>query len=280
MRYSIKDQLLPLARSVFAALGLIFFVLESYEVISDQNLVLPYWLFLIISLAFGFLFHFLDGYFISGHLKDRVEITSHGLDTKIYVEFGDLFSRSGWKAIAANDFFDSIVDEVLVSSKTLHGKTIKTYWSGNSQDWQEQVNSSIATLPYVEVIRSKGNSKRYPVGTTAWAKSNGQDFLFVALGNTDAATSVTTAEAADLISAVRGMLRTARARCSNQPLTIPLMGSGLARVGIKPSILVDLILTGVIEETKANKVTSEITIVLPTDRKSEINLQNYTRNWN
>ncbi|MDW3098839.1 MAG: DUF6430 domain-containing protein [Alphaproteobacteria bacterium] len=275
-----KNHFLPVTRSIFTALGLIFLCFESYEVVSDANVKLPYTVFLAVSLGAGVLLYILDGYFLNGHLKRRVEITSHGLSTKIFVEFGDLFAQSGWKAVATNDFFDSIVDEDLVSSESLHGKTINRYWSANAQNWQDQVNASIADQPYKEAPRTKGNSKRYSVGTTASASVYDQRFLFVALGNTDVNTNVTTANAENLISAVRGMLTAARARCSNQPLAIPLMGSGLARVGIKTSVLVDLILTGVMEETKASKVTSEITIVLPTDKKTDINLQNYARNWN
>ena len=103
--------------------------------------------------------------------------------------------------------------------------------------------------------------------------------MFVALGKTDKNTNVTSADAKALISAIRGLLHKARKVCSNQPLVIPLMGSGLARVGIKPSVLLDLILTGVFEETKSEKVTGDIVIVLPKNIKSKINLGTTLRNW-
>ena len=57
------------------------------------------------------------------------------------------------------------------------------------------------------------------------------------------------------------------------------MGSGLSRVGIKNNILVDLILTAIFEETKNNKVTSEIRIVLPKEKASEINLGSLQKEW-
>ena len=64
-------------------------------------------------------------------------------------------------------------------------------------------------------------------------------FLFVATNH------VTSASAESLIKAVQGLAAEARAACSMEPLVIPLMGSGLSRVGVKNSRLVDLILTGV-----------------------------------
>ena len=71
----------------------------------------------------------------------------------------------------------------------------------------------------------------------------------------------------------------ARSVCADEPLNIPLMGSGLSRVGIKGNILIHLILTAIIEETKINKVTSEIRIVLPEDKASEICLNTLQKDW-
>ena len=109
--------------------------------------------------------------------------------------------------------------------------------------------------------------------------ADNQKFLFVALGKTDLANNVTSANAEQLIRAVRGMVAEARAACSMEPLANPLMGSGLSRVGIKNSILVDLIITAVLEESRHGKVTGEIKIVLPEDKACHINLNNHIRNW-
>lgn len=43
------------------------------------------------------------------------------------VKFGDLFSEDGNKVISCNEYFDSIVDEKLISSKTLHGQVMNKY---------------------------------------------------------------------------------------------------------------------------------------------------------
>ena len=50
-------------------------------------------------------------------------------------------------------------------------------------------------------------------------------------------------------------------------------------MGIKNNILVDLILAAIFEETKNNKVTSEIRIVLPKEKSSEINLASLQKDW-
>jgi Domain of unknown function (DUF6430) len=280
VRNFIKKNWLPILQSIFAAIGAVFLPIESYEVVTNQNIVLPFSVFLGAAAILGTAFFFLDGHLISGFLKKQIEIKNHGFDTKIFVEFGDLFSKEGWKAIAVSDFFDSQVDEDLVSSKSLHGISIKRFWPHNEEDWQKQINLSLTGVDFKKEARTKGNKKRYPIGSAATATTTDQKFLFVALGKADSSNNVTTASAESLICAVRGMLKKARAVCSYEPLWIPLMGSGLARVGIKSSVLVDLILAAIHEESRLGKVTGKISIVLPPEKEGEINLKNYQRSWN
>lgn len=276
----LTSHILPVLRSFLSALGAIFLPVESYEAISDGNVTFPFGCFLASAASLAIAFYVVDGHFLTGFLKKRIEIKNHGFDTKIFVEFGDLFSKDGWKAVATSDFFDSYVDEDLVSSKSLHGVTIKRFWPDNREDWQMQVNASLNGATFEKESRIKGNTKRYPIGTTASAVTANQKFLFVALGRTDSSNNVTTASAESLICAVRGLLQKARAKCSYEPLTIPLMGSGLARIGIKTSVLVELILAAIHEESRLGKVTGKITIILPAEKEGEINLKHYERGWN
>tara|TARA_R110002072_G_scaffold248908_1_gene407812 strand:- start:1471 stop:2286 length:816 start_codon:yes stop_codon:yes gene_type:complete len=271
---------MSIIRSILIAMGVLWLPIEAYEGLNNTNLMLPFYCFLILSLIAGIIFFVVDGYFLAGFFKSRVEITGNGFDTKIFIKFDDLFSQDGWKAIGANDFFDSIVDDDLVSSKSLHGHVINTYWSNKREEWQNQIDTSLAKAPKTEVERNKGNLKRYPIGTTAIATTDNQKMLFVALGETDTGNNVTKATAESLICALRGLLQKAREVCANDPLYIPLMGSGLGRVGIKNAILVDLILVAIVEETKQSKITNAITIILPIEKKPEINLGNFSRDWN
>ena len=268
-----------LLRSILGSFGAIFLILEAFEVLTDGNVKVPFVLFILIGLLPGVIFFLVDGYKISGFLRREVEIPNPGNDTKIVVKFGNLFAEEGWKAIGVNDFFDSIVDEDLVSSQSLHGYVLKTYWHENRSDWDKQISSSLRLRQGVRESRSKGNRLRYQIGTTGRACTKDQKFLFVALGKTDTTDNVTSANAELLIKAVRGMISEARAACSLEPLVIPLMGSGLARVGIKNSVLLDLIVTAVLEESRNGRVTNEIKIVLPEDKSHHINLKNHIRNW-
>jgi hypothetical protein len=124
-----------------------------------------------------------------------------------------------------------------------------------------------------------GKQKRYAIGTTAKVHANGHEFFCVALTHTNTTSLQSSASSADLHCALRGVLRKARSACSGDVLNIPLIGSGLARTGIKANIIVDMILLAIFDESKREKVTNEIRIVLPTKMRGKIDLTTIHRGW-
>jgi len=261
-------------------MGSVWLPIEAYEGLSESQAKLPFYGFVLISLVVGAGYFLIDGYYIAGHLRNKVSIVTTGFDTKISIEFGDFFEKDGWKAIAVNNFFDSIVDENLVSSRSLHGQVINKFWRGQSDEWQRQVDVSLGQETSIQASRVRGNDKCYEIGTTAAATIDGQKFLFVALSTTNLSSNVASADAEGLIAATRGLLAKARIVCANETLYIPLMGSGLSRIGIKNTILIDLMLAGIFEETKVSKVTGSVVIILNRGLRSEINISNLAKNWN
>ena len=266
-------------RSVFATLGLFWLVIEPVIGLTGKSIDLTYWQLFGASAAFGLVWLVIDGLYFSGFFKQSIEIKCNGFDTRIVIKFADIFEQDGWKAIAVNDFFDSIVDDQHISSNSLHGTLLRKYWGGNTSDWDRQVDEQLSGDTSRLTIRNTGKQYRYTVGATAAVRKDGQKFLCVALGFTDENTHETSASSTDLHRAIRGLLIKARTVCANEPLSIPLIGAGLSRVGIKNNILVDLILVAIFEETKVRKITNEIRIILPVDKASEISLANLKSDW-
>jgi hypothetical protein len=173
MLKTLKAHWVPVIRSVLIAMGLLWLPIEAFEGLSNTDANLPFGCFMALSVIVGIGFYFYDGRYLTGFLKKRVEIKNHGLDTKVFIEFADLLAKKGWKAVGVNDFFDSIVDEDLVSSKSLHGHIIKSFWPDNRKEWQKQINASLKDEKPINEKRAKGNDRRFPIGTTACATLDG-----------------------------------------------------------------------------------------------------------
>lgn len=275
----LRQNLIELARHLLAGFGIIFLFVESFEVASNKDVLMPYLLFLTVGAVPGVILFVVDGYYFGGFLRDELVVPTQASETEFKLKYGDMFEEDGWKAIGVNDFFDSAVDEDLVSSGSLHGYVLNTFWGENIQDWRGQVQSALSSHEGEPERRTKGNRKRYPIGTTVRASSKHHEFLFVALGKANPENYVTTANTEMLIKAVRGMAKEARAACSTKPLIVPLMGNGLARTNMPPTVLIDLILTALVEESRHGKITHEIRIVLHSKLKKSTNLKNHARKW-
>lgn len=276
--WAVRVDLLALLRSFLMGLGTLWMFIEPYEGLENTDFQMGYVCFLVVSALIGGGIYLIDGLFLSGFMRNIAKI-ENDYGTEISLKFGDIFENDGWIAISVGDFFNSAVDEDLVSSKSLHGKTLNKYWSGNSADWQKQIEASLKGVLSTTEPRRKGNRRRYPVGTTAIATIQDKKFLFAALGRADE-NNVTSNNVEGLICAVRGMLEKARAVCSMEPLNIPLMGAGLSRIGMHEAVLVDLIITAIMEESRKSQITNEIRIVLPLDLRDSLNIKQYERKWN
>lgn len=272
--------LIKLVQFLLMASGTLFLGVESYEVIANNDLEFSWVYFWVGSAALSIILWIAHGLVFDGYMRGRISITSNIIDGSINIMFGDLLKQKGWKVIGVNDFFDSQVDDVLISSNTLHGKVLNEYWGAAKATWDATISTELSDIGHTTDNVHVGKNKRYPVGTTARAVSNdGTKFLFVALGRTQLGDRTTQANAEDIITAVRGLLRKARACCSNDPLCIPLLGSGLARTGIKEHLLLQLIIIAIIEEIKISKITSSINIILPANLRHKINIGSINTHW-
>ncbi len=266
-------------KSFLASFGVIWLFTEAYMAISKNNVDLSFGEYFLLSCLLGVVWFAIDGFFVSGFFKKEIFIDSNAFDTKVIIKFGDLFREDGWKAIPVNDFFDSIVDEKHIASKSLHGYTLQTYWNGDIENWDNQISQELSSTKKKKKNRNTGKKDRYPIGTTAAARQDANNFLFVVLAKTNLKNLEAKASPEDVIIAIKGLLQKAREVCASEPLNIPLMGSGLSRIGIKNNILVDLILTAIFEETKQNKITNEICIILPLEKINEISLHHIQKDW-
>lgn len=276
----LKEMFLSFFKIYLSSLGTIWLFVEIYNELMPQKINCSVWTPLIFALLIAIIWFLLDGFFFNGFLKKTIVLTSNAFDTKIIIKFGDLFKQDGWKAIPVNDFFDSTVDERHVSPKSLHGIVLQKFWRNHIEDWDQQVSSSLSDSEFIDNIsRSSGKSKKYKIGATAITKKNNECFLCVALSKTDISTLQASASPCELYQSIIGLLKKSREVCSGSPLNIPLFGGGLSRTGIKTNIIVNVILIAIFEESKKCKITDEIRIILPKNRKEDIYLSNILKDW-
>lgn len=279
---STRRDWLEVARSVFSGIGFIA-VLVTIISATSVNIQVPIAYTVLFAIAISFLSIAIDGYCASGYLRDEVllKYQDSSLSTEIYVKFGDMFEEKAWYVIPVNDFFDSRVDESVISKNSLHGYVINTYWNANENEWRKEIDSKLGSHAGQIENRASGlPGIRYPIGTTVVLSNGWHNFIFVALGTTNSKTNETSSSAVDVLTCYKKSLIRARSVCSGGDLALPLMGLGLARSKLKPSSVIDLAMIAISEESKGGgMITKKISIFSYKENKNKIDLISQKKVW-
>jgi Domain of unknown function (DUF6430) len=200
-------------------------------------------------------------------------------NTCISVLFGDLFAQDGIRVIAVNDFFDSKIGKP-VSDRSVHGMFLNKCFGGHPESFDKQVKADLRQITPIEVVeRTEGKSHRYPIGSTALLTAEADKYIAVASTRTDIATSKVAADVTMMWAALHEIWQRARIECGGAPVNLPLVGSGLAGVGLPTRDLLNLIILSAITETKEKQITNTIRIVLARNRYDELDLRDVKNHW-
>lgn len=193
--------------------------------------------------------------------------------SKVSVLTGDLFKQSGLKAIAFNEYFDTQVDDRIISKSSLNGIYIETY----SNRTAEELNQIINDYQFEEgeildgEVERNGKSKKYKLGTVCVI----DDFLLVVFSKFDKQNKavLTMPEYLEfLINFWDGVNRV----YSQKSVSVPIFGSGITRIkehkNISDEELLKIMLwTFRISEMRF-KHPAKLSIVIHGDKIDSINL--------
>ena len=208
----------------------------------------------------------------------KIEIKVSNSNTVIEVLFGDLFQLEGLRAIAVNEFFDSMLGRP-VSDKSLHGMFLKQCFGGHPEPFDKQVDVELKGIESAEVEKVEGKTRRFPIGSSALITVDQDRYLVFAFAKTDPTTCKAYSDVTMMWQALHHLWQRARIETSGNAMNLPLVGSGLSGLGLPTRDLLNLIILSAITETKAKQVTHRIRIVLHRDRFEDLDLRDVKQHW-
>ncbi len=210
----------------------------------------------------------------------RVEFQIPGSDSWFEIRFGDVLASEGVVVIPVNEYFDGELGD-LVSAKSLHGLFIKHILGGVARSFFELTTNDLANVvpEDTNVPRPSGQRVRYPIGTVAHTDVNEKRYLLAALSHTDVESLIAYATVQDLWTCLAGVWKGVREYSNGMPVSIPLIGSGLSKVGLPPGKLIEVIVTSFLCHTKERKVADRVTLVLPSRLAGKLDLKGIKRSW-
>lgn len=204
------------------------------------------------------------------NLLERVTLKVN--NSTVDVKVGDIFDQEGLKVIAFNEYFDTLVDDVIISSTSLNGIYITT----NVQDLTE-LDRLIEHDEHVcdnfreeDSHRQKGKHKRYRLGTIF--KHN--DFLLTALSKFDK-TNRAFLYMKDYIKFLINFWNEVDIVYNGRSISIPLLGSGITRFKDYDAITDQELLELLIWSFKISRIKftypSRVSIIIHESKKDKIN---------
>lgn len=168
----------------------------------------------------------------------------------VYVQYGDVFSPKvvgkGYSdklkiVIDVNRCFDTIVDDHLVSHRSLHGQLFQRLYDEGKFD-EESLNKviqdSLVGKPYQLLStadKPKGNLKRYEAGTVAELEIDNQvSYYLLGMSTFDENLKADT-DKADFVNSVQKLIKYCNQQSQAYPVVLPLLGGGLSRTGLELS---------------------------------------------
>lgn len=220
-------------------------------------------------------------------MRKKVKVLNGRNGRAVYVVYGDLFDKKLVPksterrniCFAVNRCFDTIVDEHLVSSQTIHGGALKRLYDKGIYTPESLDQAIQKALPvhshYISLSpdqKPSGNLKRYDVGTAVDIPVS-QELNYFMIGvssfNVDLKAETSRDE---YVLAIQRMIEFCDAHSQGFPTLIPIIGGFLSRTGQSENDLLEFI----IRTLKLNKdhINSDIYIVIREGAKNTVSLFN------
>jgi len=192
-------------------------------------------------------------------------------DVEILVIVGDIFDQETHLAVGFSDTFDtSVADDRIIHSSSVQAQLLRRVFGGDQQQLDEQLAAALITVPpvHVESPRDKpyGKLARYPLGTVA-ALGEPRRLIFAVAYGRMGNDLVVRAPVEELWNCYNQLWEAVYRHGQRGALSIPLMGSGLARVDtLDHQNLLQLILLSFVAYSRLQLICHELRIMIfPSD---------------
>lgn len=208
------------------------------------------------------------------------EISLNINNTRLEIKTGDIFTEDGFKIIAFNEFYDTQVDDNLISKQTLNGKYISQYCH-QPKTLDAIIESDIHAQEQIAEIceRTSGKRKRYKLGTIV----KNEDFFLVAFSRFDKDNRAFL-EVGDYVSCLMNMWNECDIRYGGNTIVLPLLGSGITRFHGYESItdqeLLEILLWTIKTSNIRFKDTAKVKVILTRRSLSKISLYDIRTRFN
>jgi hypothetical protein len=165
-----------------------------------------------------------------------------GNDRVVSIEYGSIFDKdAGVVVIPFNRYFDTEVNETIISQYSLAGQFIKKEFAGNLKRLDALIDLSTGGLPTITRNDKLGKKNAYPIGTIVKIQQRNTDYFLVAQTEVDK-DNKSQCDIEMLHTTLLSLLRFINKEANGQDVYIPLLGAGFTRLHIEKQTILEYII--------------------------------------
>lgn len=202
--------------------------------------------------------------------KDSVSITVR--ETPVSIIYGNIFETEGWKVIGCDTHFDTRVDDIVISKKSLHGQLVIEH--GDTNEIKEVVKEAAISK---KLTANEDGLYDFDLGTIIRYDSSKEEQTYLMLAMTELNSNHEAhTNMAKFEQMLINMWREIDRVYASHDIVLPLLGTGISRFDDGPkdneSLLKCMLCTLNVSGVTLN---SNITVVIYPYKKSNIQLYEY-----
>lgn len=203
----------------------------------------------------------ISSYFLSRG-KKQLDKSIAGNSSKIKIHIGDLLKQKTHIVIGTNDVFDTELGNV-IKPTSIQGQFTQNLYNSDISRLNDEIESALRKKSVAgenDENKSDGKFIRYPVGTTLTLGNSHRYYLcaYSRMNN-----NLKCESNSDLLwHSLCELWEEVRLTGQGEPISIPVIGSDLARTGLSRLALIQMIVISFVSATNTQYVSSEINIVI------------------
>lgn len=194
-------------------------------------------------------------------------------DYTIEIKVGNLFDQPEHLVIGLNDVFDTELGEIIKQS-SVQGQFLDCIYSGDRARLDAEIDAALQPLQdkaQEDLDKKRGKRLRYPIGTTLVLGVEGRRFFLSAYGRMGNDLRVKSTVDYIWLSLTK-LWQQVRLRGHGKGVSIPIIGSDLARTGLSRMVLTKLIMLSFAIAAKEGFVANRLTIMIRPEDISSVDL--------
>lgn len=194
-------------------------------------------------------------------------------DTTIKIKVGNLFEQQDDIVIGTNDVFDTQIGEI-IKAESVQGQFLTKVYGGDIAKLDKEINDELKQYQdkiIIDTSKSRGKNLRYPIGTTITLGNIKRRFYLTVYSNMGSDLTCTSNSNA-IIQSLDCLWNEVRKRGQGYPISMPIVGSDLARTNLSRTALIKIIAGSFILASKQKFISRQLTILVYPKDIEDVNL--------